>query len=959
MKIIGFLLLCLFLPLVTHAQVDTTYIYDTSTPFGSLDIRIARSATNFYYLQEDKTFSFRESSPGVKTDTYRDMTSWDSSPYRQGNLRLKSDTSDNFVMNYRFLVPQGYNATYAQGYPIVIIFHGYGERGNCEKNICYHANATWSPLTNNPAAPTTADLQLLNNDHNLLHGGIEHLNASNRAGTKLPNDASMPANAFPGFVVFPQNLNGWDHFSVQDAIRILRLMLKKYNIDENRVYIQGISNGGHGMYEAIKRAPWLFAAAIGMSAVDDGFINVQGMAPKTAHIPLWIFQGGIDINPFPTKTTRYIQQFVSAGASVRYTLYPELGHGTWNTAWREPDFFTWLLDKNKTDIHSFEDSKAICSSEGTKLELAEGFMAYQWQFNGQIISGANTASYFAKSPGTYKARFSRVANPTENQWNPWSDPITLTVENPPVATIKQTGTVKLKDLNGKTNALLESTDAHTHYYWYKNNVLLDLPGAEDDTVKALNLAPSYGNGAYSLVVSSFGCKSAPSESKYVFFNDTAPTNITSPTGLQGVSSSASRITLTWKDVSSGENGFEIWRRKKNGTNNFSPWEMAGLTGPNATSFADQDLVPLSTYVYKIRAVSNTGRSAYFPAAAAEGVSVQTIVDTEAPTAPSELKGVAKGVQKLFFTWSPSTDNAEVQQYVIYLNDQEFPTGTADTSFLLTNVDLNREFEATVKASDFSGNLSAASNKVKVNTYVGGLFYEHSTGSWTTLDSINWSHAEFTGRVPEFTLRPKTQDDYFNFRFDGFILIENPGSYQFRTSSDDASRLRLNDKIIVDNNGIHEFKTVTSAATPLVKGPQRITVDFFDYTLTDTLIVEYKGADTNNDWAKVSYAVLKSDESVITGIGPDDGPEDSFIVNVFPNPTTQDNIQVQVETVLNEPVHVSLIDPVGRSLFAESFQPADIGGGIRIVTPGMVNTGIYLVVVEQAGVRVRQKVIIRR
>ena len=30
-------------------------------------------------------------------------------------------------------------------------------------------------------------------------------------------------------------------------------------------------------------------------------------------------------------------QFRSVGAVVRYTLYPELGHGTWNKAYNEPD----------------------------------------------------------------------------------------------------------------------------------------------------------------------------------------------------------------------------------------------------------------------------------------------------------------------------------------------------------------------------------------------------------------------------------------------------------------------------------------------------------------------------------------------------------------------------------------------------------------------------------------------
>lgn len=961
-KLIGFSILYFTLHLVSFplfSQVDTTYIHNPNAPFGALDIRIAKSATNYFYLQEGKTFSFRESAPGVKTDTYRDMTAWDSSPYGQGNLREKTATGDNFIMNYRFLVPQGYNPGFAGGYPVIILFHGFGERANCENGICYHADDTWSPVTNTPPAPTNVDLELLNNDHNLLHGAKEHLSAVNKAGTKLPNDGSLDERAFPGFVLIPQNLNGWDHFAVQDALRILRLMIKKYNIDPDRVYVEGISNGGHGLYEAIKRAPWLFAAAIPMSAVDDGFINSQGVASTVAHIPLWIFQGGLDIGPYPSKTRRYIQQFQSAGANIRYTLYPELGHGIWNKAFREPDFFSWLLGKDKSDIHSFENSTIICSDEGTKLAVAEGFRAYQWQLNGQVIAGANTAAYFAKTPGAYKARFSRVSNPTEAQWNQWSDPVTLTVESPPQANIEQLGTVVLKGLNGFTNARLQSRETHAHYYWYKDGGLLDLPGKEDDSLKIATIAPSYGNGAYTLVVSNFGCTSNPSTPKYVFFNDTAPLNITTPAAFEGFSSSPSEVVLSWQDASADENGFEIWRRRKISGTAFSPWEMAALTGAGATGVTDTALIPLSVYQYKIRAVGNTGRSQYSPSGANVGLEVETIPDAEFPAAPFELKAISRGVRSVSLSWKPSTDNTRIREYAIYFNNDSVATASADTTFRLTNLPLNTNFDIYVKGVDLSGNLSAPSNTVKATTYFSGLYYEHSTGSWIDLDSIDWSLAEYTGTVKNFTLSPKTQDDYFNFRFDGFLYIETGGAYQFRISSDDGSRLRLNDALIVDNNGMHSFETVASTAIPLETGPQRIVVEFFEYTQSDTVVVEYKGSDTGEEWAVVTRDVLKSDESIVTAVGPDNGPEDSFMVSVFPNPTTQDNINIQVQTVINAPVQVRLIDPVGRNLFEGIFQPGEVSQGISISPLGVVNTGIYVVMVNQGKTRIHQKVMIRR
>jgi hypothetical protein len=739
---------------------------------------------------------------------------------------------------------------------------------------------------------------------------------------------------------------------------MLRLMIKKYNIDENRVYIEGISNGGHGMYEALKRAPWLFAAAIGMSPIDDGFVNIQGMAPAIAHIPLWIFQGGFDQTPYPSKTRRYVQQFRAAGADVRLTLYPELGHGTWNTAFKEPDFFTWMLGKNKTDIHSFEKSKVICSEEGTKLEVGPGFKAYQWQFNGTTIAGADSSVYFAKAPGSYKVRFARVENPTEGQWTGWSDAIALAVEPPPQANIHQIGSVLLRDLNDNKNAVLEASEDHAHYYWYKNGHLVDTPSNEDDTLKTVIIDPSFGKGAYTLAVADFGCKSDPSAAKNIIFGNAAPITIASPSEFDGISLSPSENSLVWKDNSADEGGFEIWRKRKISNAQFSPWEMATITGPNVVMYTDTALIPQSEYFYKIRAVSSTARSEYVPAPENDALAVQTAVDNELPTAPAALKAQVKGVQSFLLSWKPSNDNTRIRQYYIYLNDDSVVTPTPDTSFMLTNVPLNKNYEIAVRGVDLSGNPSTPSNIVKVTTYFSGLYYEHSTGTWTDLDSIDWTLAEFTGTVRTFTLAPKTQDDYFNFRFDGFLYIENGGNYEFRTSSDDGSRLKLNNQLVVDNDGMHALRTVASARVNLSTGAQRITAEFFDYTESDSLLVEYKGADTGEQWAVIPRDALKSDESVMA-LGPDNGPEDSFIVSVYPNPATQDNIHVQVETLAREPVLVRLIDPIGKNLFEGAFDADEISHGISISTPGAVQTGLYVIAVDQGKTRVRKKLIIKR
>ncbi len=940
-----------------YCQVDTTFIYSNNKPYGSLDIRIRKSATSYYYLEEDKTFSFRETSPGVKTNTYLDMTGWDSSPYREGHLREKNGTSDNFVMNYRLLMPEGYDDNYNPGYPIIIIFHGLGERGNCWDNMCYHATPSYSPVVNEPPAPTSSTFQLLNNDHQLSNGGYAHLAARNAAAGKLPDDKSLEPRAFPGFILMPQNLNGWDILSTQDALRLLRLIIKHYNIDEDRVYIHGLSNGGQGVYEAIKRAPWMFAAALTMSAISDANINSQKVAGYIAPIPLWTFQGGQDINPSPNKTQNYIRQFRDAGMSVRFTFYPNLGHGTWTTAYAEPDFFAWILEKNRADIHPFAGTPMICDSDGLELRMPDGFFAYQWERNGSIISGADEATYVATAPGKYRARFSRVPNPGVSDWNQWSAPLEVEAgEPPPKAVIEQTGTVLLKDLNNYPNAQLRSRDTYSHYYWYKNGGLIDFPGSEDDTLREVMIVPTMGDGVYTLATANQGnCIGPQSDPKHIFFNNEAPVNLPAPTDLTAEVDGPS-VTLKWKDASSGEGGFEIWRRLKIDASNFAPWEMAVLTSPNATTYEDSGLHPTSAYQYKIRAVSATGRSDYHPSGT--GVQLTTGADEEPPTAPTNLLAERIGVRKIRFTWHRSTDNTVLRDYFIHYGNEGFPTQSTDTVVVISNMPLNQKFDVVVTARDIAGNISDPSNVKQVSTYMSGLFYQHSTGFIIDLDSVDWDHPEFTGMVQTFSLDLKKQEDYFSFRFDGYLYITAPGTYQFRIRSDDGSRVRLNNKVIIENDGIHGPITKTSGNQSLQGGPQRITVDYFDYIDDDSLAVEYRGPDTGGDWSSMSVEVLKSDPSIITGVEPPLGVEAVMDLSVYPNPSGPHDIHVQLRSARRGPVLVRLLDPVGRQVVANVFDVDLLSEGVELSAPGVLTEGMYIITATQEGITTRKRLIIK-
>jgi hypothetical protein len=71
-----------------------------------------------------------------------------------------------------------------------------------------------------------------------------------------------------------------------------------------------------------------------------------------------------------------------------------------------------------------------------------------------------------------------------------------------------------------------------------------------------------------------------------------------PTNLQATSSSPyNSVSLTWKDNSNYETGYEVWRK---GLDNI--WRKIATLGQNAQSYTDASISPFNDYFYKVRAI---------------------------------------------------------------------------------------------------------------------------------------------------------------------------------------------------------------------------------------------------------------------------------------------------------------------------------------------------------------------
>lgn len=78
-----------------------------------------------------------------------------------------------------------------------------------------------------------------------------------------------------------------------------------------------------------------------------------------------------------------------------------------------------------------------------------------------------------------------------------------------------------------------------------------------------------------------------------------------PQVLQVLTTTADQAHLRWSDNSGNETGFEIQRRMKGGA-----FAMVGSTDANTVTFVDRNLLPATTYEYRVRAINSGGASGY-------------------------------------------------------------------------------------------------------------------------------------------------------------------------------------------------------------------------------------------------------------------------------------------------------------------------------------------------------------
>lgn len=223
------------------------------------------------------------------------------------------------TLQYRMLLPENFDEK--KQYPVLFFLHGAGERGT-------------------------------NNEAQLIHGSKLFLNPENRKN-------------FPAIIIFPQcpQDDYWANVIIGDGKKLERFSFQKGGkprksmellialvakiksekfSDKDRFYVGGLSMGAMGTYEILRRKPNVFASAFAICGGD----HVENVK-KYKHVPLWIFHGAKDSVVPIQKSEIVVNELKRLNSDVKFRVYPDANHNSWDPAFAEPDFLSWIFSYRK------------------------------------------------------------------------------------------------------------------------------------------------------------------------------------------------------------------------------------------------------------------------------------------------------------------------------------------------------------------------------------------------------------------------------------------------------------------------------------------------------------------------------------------------------------------------------------------------------------------------------------
>ncbi|HWE01969.1 MAG TPA: prolyl oligopeptidase family serine peptidase [Tepidisphaeraceae bacterium] len=222
-------------------------------------------------------------------------------------------------LDYLLSLPTDYNKEENKKWPLILFLHGSGERGSNVNNVKAHGPP-----------------KIVEKDKDSVLG--------------------------KEFIVVSPQCPAGRWWKSDDLIALLDDIQTHYHVDEDRVYVTGLSMGGFGTWDLATNNPDRFAAIAPMCGGGQ-----PALARRLKNMPIWVFHGEADgAVPFE-RSVEMVEALKKVGNDVKFTSYPGVGHDCWTQSYANPDLYTWFLSHKRGEKHD-ESKKPAAETGATKAK---------------------------------------------------------------------------------------------------------------------------------------------------------------------------------------------------------------------------------------------------------------------------------------------------------------------------------------------------------------------------------------------------------------------------------------------------------------------------------------------------------------------------------------------------------------------------------------------------------------
>ncbi len=138
---------------------------------------------------------------------------------------------------------------------------------------------------------------------------------------------------------------GYQGLAEKDVYDTLAEVKKRFSVDEDRVYLTGLSMGGGGALRLALTRPDVWAAVAAVCpAVPAG---LEPLAPNALNLPVRLFHGELDPLVPVAVSRKWHRLLLDHGVHAEYIEYPGVRHNAWDRAYQDAAIFRWFAQHRR------------------------------------------------------------------------------------------------------------------------------------------------------------------------------------------------------------------------------------------------------------------------------------------------------------------------------------------------------------------------------------------------------------------------------------------------------------------------------------------------------------------------------------------------------------------------------------------------------------------------------------